>query len=115
MSFTFQKYPGFAQNAFINVYLNIFIIVIIIFFYFFYYYLFFVILVFNMKKIEKINALVIELQHYINTFRNDTYVACVLKSFEDTLSEYADLYIFSEDSLKQMKKMSLTCEKVRSK
>ena len=68
-----------------------------------------------MKKIEKINALVIELQHYINTFRNDTYVACVLKSFEDTLSEYADLYIFSEDSLKQMKKMSLTFDKVLSK
>ena len=102
------------RNAFINVYLNIFINNIIIY-YLLFNYLFFVILVFNMKKIEKINALVIELQHYINTFRNDTYVACVLKSFEDTLSEYADLYIFSEDSLKQMKKMSLTFDKVLSK
>ena len=68
-----------------------------------------------MKKIEKISALVIKLQNYINTFQNDIYVACTLKSFEDSLSEYADLYIFSKDTLEEMKKMSLTLDKVLSK
>ena len=51
-----------------------------------------------MKKIEKISALVIKLQNYINTLQNDIYVACTLKSFEDCLSEYADLYIYSKDT-----------------
>lgn len=108
MAYAFQKYPGFVRNVFINVYLNILLLLSI-------YLFFFVILYLSMKKFEKINALVIELQNYINTFRNDIYVACTLKSFEDTLSEYADLYIFSEDSLKQMEKMSLTFDMTLSK
>lgn len=68
-----------------------------------------------MKKIEKISALAIKLQTYINTFQNDIYVACTLKSFEDSLSEYADLYIYPKATLEEMKKMSLTLDKILSK
>ena len=68
-----------------------------------------------MKKIEKISALVTKLQNYINTLQNDIYVACTLKSFEDSLSEYADLYIYSKATLEEMKKMSLTLDKILSK
>jgi hypothetical protein len=68
-----------------------------------------------MKKIEKINALTIKLQNYINTFRDDLYVACTLKSFEDSLSEYADIYIFSKDTLEKMKEISVSLDKVLTK